>query len=89
MENFLAAIWKQLPLINNGITEQLVLGIVAKKSDNDESWRAYCGIVNVNAESTDMKQEQRDIETIIKHGTKLSEEEAMAWFPLIELKYAE
>lgn len=89
MKNFLAALWKTIPSISaeGKIIMQLQLGIIAKKSDGDESWCAYMGSVDVEKFSTDLSKERKDIEKIMKHGAKLLEAEARAWFPDIELKY--
>lgn len=87
MENFLEAIWKPVPVISEGgqITIGSLLGIVAKKSDGHESWKAYCGVVS--STGTNINKEQYDIENIMKHGALLTEHEARAWFPNIMLPY--
>lgn len=83
MKLFLGAIWKEsVPVMadeHNTLTGQI--GVVAKKSDGDESWKAYIG-VTLNPQT-----EQKDIDTIIERGIPLTEDEARKWFPDIELKY--
>lgn len=84
MKLFLGALWRQVPVrINEDVTFPGQLGIVAKKSDGDknETWKAYMAV------TLKQKSEKEDIDTIIKHGDSLTEDEAVKWFPDIELKY--
>lgn len=83
MKYFLGAIWKEsIPVIvDKDNTLQGQLGIVAKKSDGDESWKAYCGV------TLNHQTKLEDIDTIVKRGVPLNEDEARKWFPDIELKY--
>lgn len=89
MKNFIAAIWKTIPVISSEGKMQIdsMLGIVAKKSDGDESWKAYIGIVGMDRFNADLTKERKDIEKIMKHGAELTEIEARKWFPDIKLKY--
>jgi len=88
MKKFLGAIWKEVPLIySDGSAVRVLFGIVAKQSDGDESWKAYCGAVDLSNPEKAFEKESNDIAIIMKHGEKLSEDEARKWFPEIKLKY--
>lgn len=84
MKNHLANLWREVPMIGESerITATL-LGAVAMQNE-DGTWTCFMGVVGPNN-----ADEQKDIETITKHGAKLTEEEAQRWFPLIELPYKE
>ena len=89
MKNFLGAIWKAVPLISceGVVIFQGLFGIVAKKSNRDESWKAYCAFVSPDDINVGIDKEKKDIEAIMKHGTLLTEDEAKLWFQHIKLKY--
>lgn len=82
MKNFLGSAWKQVPVkIDDNISIPGQLGIVAKKSDGDESWKAYMGV------TLKQQTEIEDVITIIESGVPLPEEDARLWFPDIKLPY--
>ena len=83
MKNLLSAIWKEVPVLmdKSGTKSRGQLGIVAKQSDGDPSWCAYCGVIMYN------DSEKADIQTIMNLGDKLLEDQARAWFPDIKLPY--
>ena len=89
MKNFLGGIWKQAPVIQEDgeVISSLLIGIVAKKSDGDESWKAYVGLVGGDNSRVAIETEKKDIQTIFDHGDPLTEEEARNWFPHIDLPY--
>lgn len=87
MKNILGTIWKEVLAIDTlsyklGAkeveTQKVFLGIVAKKSDGTETWKAYFCVLR--------KATEEDLDTLMicKHGTSLNEIEARAFFP--ELK---
>lgn len=79
---FLGALWRQVPVRIDGTTTiPGQLGIVAKKSDNSESWKAYIGV------TMNPRTENEDIDIIIQNGSPLTEEEAIKWFPDIKFPY--
>lgn len=79
---FLGALWRQVPVrLDKDVTVHGQLGMVAKKSDGSETWKAHIGV------TMNPKTEQEDIDAIVLHGSPLPEEEALRWFPDIKLKY--
>lgn len=82
MKNLLGNLWREVPMIGEtGSRSDALLGVVAMKNE-DGSWTCRMGVVGPNNDS-----EQKDIETIKEHGTRITQEEAERWFPLIELPY--
>jgi hypothetical protein len=92
MNLLLDSMWMEVPIVQftkplAALNIKAQFGIIAKKSDGDESWKAYTGVVMHQLDEVDLGRERKDIEAICKTGKALSEEQARAFFPNIKLKY--